>query len=339
MKKLLLVTDAWHPQVNGVVTCYATILPLLKKRGYDTLVVHPGLFRTIALPFYPEIRLALFPKKRLAKMVDDFSPHAIHIAVEGPLGRAARALCTRRNLPFTTTYHTHFQKHIEARVHGTFLTPLVYSFLRWFHAKAHATMVATESLKQVLEEHGLTHLVLWPLGVDTELFKKNPAPKLPQPPKPVFVYFGRVAKEKSIEEFLSLDLPGTKLVIGDGPDKAVLEKKYADTARFVGYKRGQELVDWLSMCDVFVFPSTTETFGLVVLEALACGVPVAARNVMGPKDILTHGVDGYLGENLRENALLCLSLESEACRATALRYSWERSAALFEANLAPARES
>ena len=333
MKKIAIITDAWHPQVNGVVTTYARIISLLEKRGYDASVIHPGLFRTIPLPFYPEIRLALFPRRRLKKMLDELSPEAIHIAVEGPLGVAARALCTRRGIPFTTAYHTHFQLHIEARVRGTFLTPAAYAILRWFHGGANTTMVATKSLKTELEKHGLKHLVLWPLGVDTELFKRNPAPPLPQLRKPVFMYFGRLAVEKSPEEFLALDLPGTKLVIGDGPDRAQLEKRYGASAVFTGYKRGQELVDWLSLSDVFVFPSRSETFGLVVLEALACGVPVVAHDVMGPRDIITEGVDGYLSEDLGKAAQDALSLDPAHCRETAERYSWKRSADAFVQNL------
>ncbi len=333
MKKIAIITDAWHPQVNGVVTTYAKIIPILEKRGYAVSVIHPGFFRTIPLPFYPEIRLAIFPRRKIRAMLDELKPNAIHIAVEGPLGVAARSICRKRGIPFTTAYHTHFQLHIEARVHGTFFTPAAYAALGWFHGGARATMVATKSLKNELEKHGLKNLALWPLGVDTEIFKRNTVPRLPPLQKPVFVYFGRLAVEKSSEEFLALDLPGTKLVIGDGPDRIRLKKKYGNRAVFVGYKRGQELVDWLSLADVFVFPSRSETFGLVVLEALACGIPVVAHDVMGPRDIITNGVDGYLSEDLGKAARDALLLDRKNCRETAERYSWEHSVDAFVQNL------
>lgn len=335
MKKLLLVTDAWHPQVNGVVTSYKHLIPLLEKRGWQVFVVHPGLFTTIALPFYKEIRLAIFPRRHLEKIVSEFSPDAIHIAVEGPLGFAARGICRRKNLSFTTAYHTHFQLHLEARVGGAFLTSIAYALLRWFHRGAVKTMVVSDSLKTELEKHNFLHLVIWPLGVDTEFFKRNPAPSSPHLTPPVFTFFSRLAVEKSPDDFFALDLPGTKLVIGDGPERVRLEKKYGKTAVFVGYKHGQELVDWLSRTDVLIFPSKTETFGLVMLEALACNVPVAAYNVMGPRDIITNGVDGYLSDDLSDAAKKCLSLDREKCRQKALQYSWERSADSFAELLVP----
>ena len=336
MKKLLLVTDAWHPQVNGVVSCYDRMLEQLPRRGYEITIVHPGLFRRVSLPGYPEIRLALFPRKRLRKMLADIQPDAVHVAVEGPLGLAARALCRKKSIPFTTCYHTHFQMYLAARGLGLF-TPLVYVFLRWFHNGGTQTMVATENLKQELNAHGFKNIVLWPLGVDTEFFKRNPSPALPPLPKPVFVFFSRLASEKNPEEFFQLELPGTKLVIGDGPERRRLEETYGKTHRFVGYKRGQELIDWLSLCDVSVFPSRSETFGLVVIETLACGIPVAAHDCQGPRDIITNGVDGYLSEDLKDAAIQCLSLDREACRKKALSYSWERSAEIFEGLLVPAK--
>ncbi len=337
MKRLTIVTDAWHPQVNGLVTTYDHIIALLEKRGYTVTVIHPGLFKTIPLPSYPEIRLSLFPRKRLRAMIEQHAPDAIHVAVEGPLGIATRSICRSKGIPFTTAYHTHFQMYVEARVRGKFLTPIVYAFLRWFHNAGSATMVATESLREILEKHGLEYLSLWPLGVDTDLFKRNSNPPHSLPHHPVFVYLGRLAIEKNCEEFLALNLPGTKLIIGDGPDRTRLEKKYGDSAVFVGYKHGQELVDWLSIADVFVFPSRTETFGLAVIEALACGIPVAAHDVMGPRDIITNGVDGYLSEDLRDAAIKCLKLSRDACRKKALTYSWEKSADAFESLLTPLR--
>lgn len=326
-KKLLIVTDAWYPQVNGVVTSYVSIIPILEKCGYKVSVIHPGLFWSVPLPFYPEIRLALFARRRVKKTMQKLGHDAVHIATEGPLGFAARRVCRAENILFTTAYHTHFQHYIHVRI--SMFSNIVYALLRRFHSAAASTMVATESLKQELESHGFQNLVLWPLGVDTDLFVRNPNSSLLALPKPVFVFFSRLAPEKSPEEFLRLQLPGTKLVIGDGPLRASLEKKYGKSARFVGYKRGQELVDWLSLCDVFVFPSRTETFGLVALEALACGIPVAAHDVMGPRDIITNGVDGYISDNLADAAERCLTIDREKCREKALRYSWRHSTTVF----------
>lgn len=327
MKKILLVTDAWEPQVNGAVRVLNALLPLLRARGYEVTVIEPGQFKTLRMPMYPEIRLALFSRRRIGSILDELRPDAVCLVTEGPLGWAARAVCIKRGIPFTTWYHTHFQFYVDVRLRGL-LRP-VYALIRRFHSAAARTMVSTESLKRELESTGFKNVVIMPLGVDTELFTRNTASPLPPLPKPVFVYFSRLAPEKSPEEFLKLDLPGTKLVIGDGPLREKLEREYGKENKFVGYKHGQELVDWLSLTDVFVFPSRTETFGLVALEALACGVPVAAHDVMGPRDIITQGKDGYLGDDLRDAALKCLDLSPSDCRAKALQYSWEHSADVF----------
>lgn len=331
MKKILLVTDAWAPQTNGVVRVLEALIPLLRKRGYEMVVIEPGQFKTLSLPFYPEIRIALFPRRRIAKMIETVEPDVVCIVTEGPLGWATRSLCQKRKIPFLTWYHSHFQLYIDVRFHGL-LRP-VFALIRLFHSTSVRTMVSTESLKRELESGGFQHLIIMPLGVDTEFFVRNPAPPLPALPKPVFAYFSRLASEKNPEEFLKLNLPGTKLVIGDGPLRKRLEKKYGKNHLFVGYKRGQELVDWLSLVDVFVFPSRTETFGLVALEALACGIPVAAHDVMGPRDSVTNGIDGFLSENLEVAALACLHLLPRDCRKKAEQYSWERSADAFIKNI------
>jgi len=331
MKKILFVTDAWRPQVNGVVRVLEALIPRLEARGYEVSVIEPGQFTAIPLPMYPEIRLAFFPRRKVAKMIDELQPDVVCLVTEGPLGWAARSICREKGTPFTTWYHSHFQLYVDVRLRGL-LRP-IYALIRRFHAPAVLTMVSTESLKKELESAGFKNLVIMPLGVDTKLFTRNPAPPLPALPKPVFVYFSRLAPEKSPEEFLKLKLPGTKLVIGDGPLRKKLEKEYGRENKFVGYKQGQELVDWLSLTDVFVFPSRTETFGLVALEALACGIPVAAHDSMGPRDIISEGVDGYLSDDLGEAALKCLDLSRDACRKKAEQYSWEHSADTLVGNL------
>ena len=333
MKKLLLVTDAWYPQVNGVVRALEKMRELLEKRGFTVIVVHPGMFRTVPLPLYPEIHLALFPRRGVKNILEQERPDFIHVATEGPLGWAARAACKKLRLRFTTSYHTHFHLHVNARIRG-FLS-ITRSLQRRFHNAGSGVMVVNESLRADLLEAGFKNLRLWPLGVDTNVFVRNPNSTAHTFPPPVFAFFSRVVAEKSPEEFMRLNLPGTKIVIGDGPDRPGLEKKYTDVC-FVGYKWGQELVDWLSRTDVMVFPSRTETFGLVVLEALACGVPVAAHNVMGPRDIITNGVGGYLSDDLADAAKKCLTLDRTKCREKALKYSWNASVDAFIRNLVPA---
>ncbi len=332
MKKIALITDAWYPQVNGVVRVTDTVRSILAARGYEVLVIDPSSFTSVTIPFYREIRLALFPARQLNRILSDFKPDAIHLQSEGPLGFAARRYCRKNKLPFTTWYHTHFHFYLDMRLKG--LRRVVMSVARRFHNSSVRTFVSTESLKKELEGQRFTNLAVVPLGVDTELFKRNLAPPVPPMQKPVYVFFSRLAQEKNPEAFLQLQLQGTKLVIGDGPDREELEQKYPD-ATFVGYKKGQELVDYLSSADVMVFPSRTETFGLAALEALACGVPVAAHDVLGPRDIITEGVDGYLSDDLAEAAQKCLTLDREACRTKALKFSWEHSADAFLKNLAP----
>jgi glycosyltransferase involved in cell wall biosynthesis len=325
------VTDAWHPQVSGVVTALAKTKECLERDGWEVVVIHPGLFRSVPLPWYPEVRLAVSPWRSLRRMLLRETPDYVHVATEGPLGWSARAFCRRYGWCFSSSYHTHFHLYAHARVRPL-LWP-VRAVLRAFHGAATCTMAATPSLKRELEAGGFSNMALWPLGVDAGLFVRRPVLCNPPLPKPVFAFLGRLAPEKSPEEFLKLDLPGTKLVIGDGPERARLEARFGTQALFIGYQYGQELVDWLSGCDVMVFPSRTDTFGLVIIEALACGIPVAAHDVMGPRDIIENGVDGTLAEDLRAATLACLSLDRGKCREKALRYSWEASAQAFKRNL------
>ena len=332
MKKILIITDTWSPQINGVVTALERTVDYLKKNNFEVVVIHPGLFYSVSLFFYPEIKVSVFARKKIERIINKEKPDYIHIATEGTLGLAARTVCVYKNFLFTTSYHTHFPLYLKLRT--GFLFHTTYTYLQWFHSASSAVMVSTPSLKSDLESHNFKNIVICPLGVDTDLFQVN-LQKSGQSSiykSPVFVFLGRVAIEKNIEEFLKCELPGTKLVIGDGPQKNDLQEKYPDCV-FVGYKKGQELVDVLSICDVLVFPSLTDTFGLVALEALACGLPVAAHNVMGPRDIITHGVDGFLSDDLSVAAQECLQLSKEKCREKSLLFSWEESGKCFVKNL------
>lgn len=334
MKKLLLITDAWAPQINGASRVAQAHANYLKARGWEVEVVHPAQFTNIPLPMTPDIRLALFARRRVRARVAGRDFDAVHIETEGPLGWAARAACLRYSVPFSTWYHTRFDLYMGAYIAKPVVV-LAGRVLRRFHNRAARVMVSTPTLKATLEREGFLRVAAVPLGVDTGHFVRNLGPKAPELPKPVFAWFSRLAPEKSPEDFFKLDLPGTKLIIGDGPLKPTLERRYGATHMFVGFKTGQELVDWLSRADVLIFPSRTETFGLVVLEALACGNPVVAHDVLGPRDIITDGVDGYLTDDLKTGAMKALTLDRGACRQKALAYSWERATDAFEFNLVP----
>ena len=329
--KIALVTDAWLPQTNGVVRTLTITAERLSQAGHEVTAITPVDFRTIPCPTYPEIRLSLFAAGRVRRRLDALDPDAVHIATEGPLGLAARRWCLRRGRSFTTSYHTQFPEYVRARV--PIPVAVSYAFLRWFHGSAAHTLVATPSMQNALAERGFRNLVLWSRGVDTELFRPRDESFL-ELPRPIWLYFGRVSVEKGIEEFLALDLPGTKLVVGDGPATESLRRKYAG-AVFTGYRFGDELARHVAAADVFVFPSRTDTFGLVLLEAMACGIPVAAFPVTGPIDVVVNGVTGVLSEDLRAAALTALHLDRRACREHALRYTWEAATHQFIASLAP----
>lgn len=332
METLLIVTDTWE-EVNGISTSLKRLTEALSARGISVSVLHPRLGPSMALPFYPELRLALRPMRLVRQRFEAGHFSYIHIATEGPLGRAARRFCIKKRIRFTSAYHTHWPAYLAAYVTPMFLPSLTYAYLRRFHNASAATLVSGPSFQKELTLRGFTNVVVSPLGVDASFFTRKEGLSVPAPAKPVFVYFGRIAREKNVEEFLKLKLPGTKLVIGDGPEKERLEKEYGRENRFVGYKRGSELIEWLSLCDVFVFPSRTETFGLVVLEALSMGIPVAAHQVMGPQDLIENGTDGFLGEDLSVLAEKCLSIPRANCRKKALAYSWDRSADIFKENI------
>lgn len=333
--KIAIVTDAWAPQVNGVVTTLTRTSETLRGFGHDVSVVHPGEFRTFPCPTYPEIRLAWRPFRGVARRLEEIGPDRIHIATEGPLGLAARRYCVRRRLRFTTSYHTQFPQYVRARAP----VPLAvsFAFLRWFHGGAARTLVATQRQRDELRAWRFDNLGAWTRGVDTQLFRPGD-PQSIGDPRPIWIYTGRVAVEKSIEDFLALDLPGTKYVVGDGPERERLAQKYPGT-RFTGYRFGTELAALMGAADVFVFPSRTDTFGVVMLEAMACGLPVAAYPVTGPADVVEHGVTGILDEDLGRAALGALELDRATCRAAATACSWERATEQFLANTVPVTSS
>lgn len=327
--KIAIITDAWYPQTNGVVTTLNRTGECLRQLGNEVLFITPKEFRTVPLPTYSEIRLSLFPAAKVTRMLDEYEPEAIHIATEGPLGSAARKYCLRRNLKFTTAYHTQFPQYLRLRL--PIPLSVSYSVLRRFHSKAQRTMVPTETLRQELITRGFDNVVIWSRGVDIELFK--PADKtFLQAPRPISMFVGRVAVEKNIEAFLSLDIPGTKFVVGHGPDYESLCEKYPKV-QFVGYKYGEELAQHIAAADVFVFPSRTDTFGLVMLEAMACGVPVAAYPVTGPIDVVESGLTGVLNEDLREAVAQALKLNPDDARDYAEQHSWMAATRQFYSHL------
>lgn len=332
-KAIAIVTDAWTPQINGVVKTLTETRAALTRLGHQVTMLTPADHKTIACPTYPEIRLSLWPGRKLRTHFEAIRPDHIHIATEGPLGLAARRYCLGNKLAFTTSYHTQFPEYLRKRVP----LPLAvsYAFMRRFHGAASNVMVATPGQQQLLEERGFTHIVRWLRGVDTAVFTPDEIEPL-DVPHPLFTYAGRVAVEKNIEAFLKLDLPGSKCVIGDGPALEALKRDYPEVL-FTGYRFGKELARHLAAADVFVFPSRTDTFGLVMLEAMACGVPVAAYPVQGPLDVVQNGETGILNEDLRAAALAALELDSKRCREEAYKYSWEAASRQFLNNLVPAQ--
>jgi glycosyltransferase involved in cell wall biosynthesis len=337
--RILLATDAWEPQVNGVVRTLTRVTAELREMGDQVEVISPDQFPTFPLPTYPEIKLAMGAFEKVQERFKSFEPEAIHIATEGPIGLAARRICLEWKLPFTTSYHTRFPEYVSARLP----LPLAagYAYMKWFHKPSGRLMVATPTLLDELSRHGFRNLSIWSRGVDTENFR----PRTADDPdvfaglaRPIFLNVGRVAVEKNIEAFVSLGLAGTKVVVGDGPQREELAAKYPEV-KFVGAKFGTELAAHFAGADVFVFPSLTDTFGLVLLEAMACGLPVAAFSAPGPIDIVPGSGAGVIApgqsEGLREAALACLELDRTVVRAYAEQFSWRACAEEFRRNLQP----
>jgi len=322
---VLIATDAWPPQVNGVVRTLTSLARSARNLGVAIEFVSPDGFPTIPVPTYPGLRLAIPSRRQIARRIEQVAPDAVHIATEGPIGHRVRAYCRRRGWPFTTSYTTRFPEYISAR--APVPESWIYAALRRFHGAAAATMVATPSLMSELSERGFSNLAMWTRGVDTELFRPDRAIEMGFP-RPVFISVGRVAVEKNLDAFLSLDLPGTKVVIGKGPMETELKRRFPQT-KFLGQLENGTLAGHLAAADVFVFPSRTDTFGVVQLEALASGVPVAAFPVTGPKDVIGGHPIGVLSDDLRESCLGALRISRAACRQFALGRSWENSARQF----------
>jgi glycosyltransferase involved in cell wall biosynthesis len=327
--RIAIVSDAWRPQINGVVRTIETIVRLLQAEGHEVEVFGPDRFRTLPCPTYPEIRLSLFPSARLHHMLKLFAPDAIHLVTEGPLGWAARAFCRKRDIPFTSAYHTRFPEYVHARIR----LPLgwSYSLVRRFHAPSAAVLVVAKSIRDELSARGFLNLVPWSRGVDIAAFRPQPRHEM-KDGRPIWLYAGRLAIEKNIKAFLDLDLPGTKWVVGGGPQFKELKRRYRD-ARFFGSVDTQELAHRYSQADCFVFPSRTDTFGLVMVEALASGIPVAAYPVPGPLDVVTTPKVGALDEDLRAACLAAIACEPEDCRAHAESFTWQQCARQFHDTL------
>jgi glycosyltransferase involved in cell wall biosynthesis len=317
--------------VNGVVRTLEAVSAELRAMGHTVGMITPDLFRSIPCPTYPEIRLAFAPTKAVARIVDETPPDSIHIATEGPLGLAARRLCVRRGLAFSTSFHTRFPEYVYARCRLPI--GLGYAAVRWFHRPSRTTMVATETLRAELGTRGFGNLAIWSRGVDTALFRPG-SKELFAGPRPALLYVGRVAVEKNVEAFLRLEIPGTKYVVGDGPSLDRLRRAFPGV-RFLGPMYGAELAAHYAAADVFVFPSRTDTYGNVLLEALASGVPVAAYPVPGPIDVIGHDGVGALDHDLGAAVRRALTIPSAACRAFAEQRSWRESATQFLDNLAP----
>jgi 1,2-diacylglycerol 3-alpha-glucosyltransferase/glucuronosyltransferase len=333
--KITIATDAWEPQTNGVVTTLKATIARLGQLDHEVRVISPQGLLSIPAPSYPEIRLAVAPGFHIAREIESFRPHAIHIATEGPIGSSMRRYCRRHGLPFTTSYHTRYPEYLNAR--WPIPIGVSYAWLRRFHGAAARTFVSSNSLRSQLSSRGFQRLHQWQRGVNLELFRPiaNAAPAgLEGLPRPIMAYMGRVAVEKNIDAFLRLELPGTKLIIGNGPARAELSARYPE-ALFIGYRFGDELAAVLSAADVFVFPSLTDTFGLAMIEALACGVPVAAFPVPGPIDVIEPGVTGVLNDDLAAAIRSALSLNRQVCAERAKAFTWEAATEQFLEGLEP----
>ncbi|NJL70665.1 MAG: glycosyltransferase family 1 protein [Candidatus Competibacteraceae bacterium] len=331
--KIIIATDAWHSQVNGVVRTLETTTRELQKLGHEVWVISPCMFRTYACPIYPEIRMSILPYAQTKSIISRFRPDAIHIATEGPIGQATRRFCKLYKIPFSTSYHTKFPEYLEKSLRVP--AWLTYRFLCNFHKDSSHVLVTTETMKKDLEARGFRNLVVWGRGVDTSLFNASASKHNRQPKtEPRFAYIGRVSIEKNLESFLDLDLPGKKVIVGEGPVLDKLKRRFPN-AEYHGFKQGAELAMHYATSDVFVFPSKTDTFGMVMLEAMACGTPVAAYPIAGPIDVVKNGVSGCLNDDLRQACLDALELDRRHVAEYAKDFSWGSATKIFEQNLTP----
>ena len=332
--RMLTVTDAWHPQVNGVVRTIEATHRELQRAGHECDAITPKEFATVPCPGYGEIRLSLLPYRKVARRIEDWEPDAIHIATEGPLGQAARRYCVSHGVPFTTAYHTRFPQYLRAMF--GIQERWVYRFLRWFHRPAWRVLTPTAEVERELAQWGIRNVARWTRGVDLDVFRPrgDPSPLVQDLAHPRFLYVGRVSVEKNIEAFLKLDLPGSKIVAGVGPALELLGRRFPDV-RFVGVLEREDLAQLYSSVDAFVFPSLTDTFGLVMLEALACGTPVAAFPVQGPIDVVGGSEAAALDTELRRAALRALRIDRARCREWAERFSWRAATEQFLAQQRP----
>ncbi|MFI4939463.1 MAG: glycosyltransferase family 4 protein [Burkholderiales bacterium] len=323
--KILIVSEAWNPQINGVVRTLKMTSRELTRLGHTVELLTPQGFLSVPCPTYPDIRLSITTPREVARRIDAFGPDCLHIATEGPLGWMARAVALRRKWPFTTAYHSRFPEYIFARSR----LPLAWSYavLRRFHNAGRGTLAPTPAIVSDLRERGFAHAKLWSRGVDLSAFTPD-GERLPRSDKPVFLYVGRLAIEKNIEAFLSLDLPGEKWVAGEGPAEARLKARFPD-ARWLGMLDGPSLATLYRTADVMVFPSRTDTFGLVILESLACGTPVAAYPVAGPIDVIGTSSAGVMHDDLRVSCLEALKVSRAAARAHAETFSWTEASLQF----------
>jgi glycosyltransferase involved in cell wall biosynthesis len=334
MSRVLIVTDAWHPQVNGVVRCLEQVGIGLRQYGHEAVFLTPERFWTMPMPTYPEIRLSLAPLGTIAEIIEQSDASHIHIATEGPLGLMTRIHCVSHHLGFTTSYHTRFPEYVAARLPVP--SDWSYAYLRWFHSAAATTLVPTRSVERDLKQHGFERLTVWARGVDQEHFSPGPRTRFLDRDRPILLHVGRVAVEKNVEAFLELDVPGTKVVVGDGPQLEELRDRYPESI-FTGTLVGADLVAAYRSADAFIFPSRTDTFGNVMIEALACGVPVAAYPVMGPIDVLTDPASGAMDEDLASAVRRALPLSREAARRHAEKFTWSESTRQFIETLVPVR--
>ena len=322
--RILIATDAWHPQINGVVRTLSNTKSCLEDMGHFVKVLSPNGFKTINCPGYSEINLALFPYRKVKEMIREFNPTCIHIATEGPIGLAAKKFARKYNLRYTTAYHTRFPEYLEKYFHVP--TKLTYRYMKWFHKHSAHVLAPTNSIKSALTEKGINRVAIWSRGVETAIFRPDVSREKNH--VPVFLYVGRVSAEKNIEAFLDLELPGEKWVVGDGPELTRLQSEYPDT-KFFGAKEKEELPHFYNRADVFVFPSLTDTFGLVMLEAMACGTPVAAFPAPGPIDVIESPISGIISKDLKKACLKALEIPRSSVARYAETFTWESATRTF----------